>query len=401
MEQGKNKYPIIVHCHLRWEGVWQRPQQFLSRLSKTHRILFVEGPILHDRNDPPSCTIAPVPECPNITVMQTHFPAARFHDGAWVDSERLRLLKEAVNGPLEGEFELPVQWIYDPMATTAFAGNMNERALVYDCMDELSQFKFAPPELISRERTLLEKADVVFTGGRKLWQSKSRFNKNVHFYGCGVDVPHFSKARDQATELPEDIKSIGKPILGYFGVVDERLDYELIAKLVEAHPDWTVVMVGPVVKVDPNSLPRHKRILWLGRREYAQLPAYTSGFDVCLMPFAMNEATEFINPTKALEYMATGRPIVSSPVPDVVSNFAEVVKIGTSHEDFIALCRQAIEEPDQAAIARGIKMADQNQWHMTVAKLEGHIQDALDKKETNKPLFSRENSRATRDLATA
>ncbi|MDB6039332.1 MAG: glycosyltransferase [Verrucomicrobiales bacterium] len=401
MEQGINNYPIIVHCHLRWEGVWQRPQQFLSRLSKNHRILFVEGPLLHDRNEVPTYSIAPVPQFPNITVMQTHFPASRFNDGPWVDKERLRLLKEAINGPLEGEFENPVQWIYDPMATTAFAGEMNESALVYDCMDELSQFKFAPPELISRERELLSKADVVFTGGRKLWQSKSRYNKNVHFYGCGVDVPHFSKARDEATELPEDIKSAGKPVLGYFGVVDERLDYELIAKLVDGHPDWTVVMVGPVVKVDPNSLPRHERILWLGRREYAQLPSYTKGFDVCMMPFAMNEATEFINPTKALEYMATARPIVSSPVPDVVSNFADAVKIAHSHDEFIALCIKAVEEPDEDAIERGIQMAEENQWHMIVAKLEGHIQDALNEKKKSGAASSRGKSRLSRDLATA
>jgi len=371
-------YPIVVHCHLRWDGVWQRPQQFLSRLSKRHSILFVEGPSLHDTEAPATYTLRQVPEYPNVTVMQTSFPKARFHDGEWVDQERCRLLKEALNGPLDGKFDRPVQWFYDPMAVTAHVGRFNERVVVYDCMDELSQFKFAPPEIIARERQLLAKADVVFTGGRKMCESKSRFNSNCHFYGCGVEVKHFSMARAPETQIPEDAWfGEGQFVLGYFGVVDERLDYELIRKLAEADPAWHIVMVGPSCKVDPAAFPRHPNLHWLGRREYAQLPAYTKGFDVCLMPFAMNEATEFINPTKALEYMATGRPIVSTPVPDVVSNFSSVVKVARTHEEFIEACRRECLQPDEQALARGIQMAEENQWDTIVEKLEGHIADVL------------------------
>ncbi|MDX1951902.1 MAG: glycosyltransferase [Verrucomicrobiota bacterium] len=369
-------FPIIVHCHLRWEGVWQRPQQFLSRLSANHPVLFVEGPILRDGDEAPNFTLNQVSDYPNVTVMQSFFPTGRFHDGAWVDAERLRLLREALSGPLKGKFVQPVQWFYDPMAAPCFIDKIDEIAVVYDCMDELSQFKFAPPEIIKRERFLLEHADVVFAGGNKLWQSKKRYNSNAYFYGCGVDVPHFSKARLTETEVPADIRNIARPTLGYFGVVDERLDYELIEKLALA-ADWNILMVGPAVKVDPNALPQHPRIHWLGRREYAQLPNYTKGFDVCLMPFALNEATEFINPTKALEYMATGRMIVSSAVPDVVSNFSQVVKIADSHEQFIQFCKDAVHAPDRTLIERGIKMATENQWHMIVAKLEGHIADVL------------------------
>jgi glycosyltransferase involved in cell wall biosynthesis len=358
--------------------VWQRPQQFLSRLSQRHRILFVEGPNLHERTDPPVSSLRPVPEYPNITVMQTFFPTSRFQDGEWVDQERRRLLKEVLQGPLAKKFDHPVQWFYDPMAVTAHAGQFNEGAIVYDCMDELSQFKFAPPEIISRERQLLSRANVVFTGGRKMCESKSRFNSNCHFYGCGVDVKHFSSARSPETQIPEDAWfGEGQFVFGYFGVVDERLDYDLIRKLAEADPNWHVVMVGPPCKVNPANFPKHPNLHWLGRREYAQLPAYTKGFDVCLMPFAMNEATEFINPTKALEYMATGRPIVSTPVPDVVSNFGGVVKIARTHEQFIQFCRNECLQPDEQAIARGIRMAEENQWDSIVEKLEGHIADVL------------------------
>jgi len=382
-EQSELTYPIIVHCHLRWEGVWQRPQQFLSRLSRRHRVLFVEGPSLREGFEPPSFKLIPAAQYPNVTVLQTFFPGSRFHDGEWVDQERFRLLEEALTGPLKGKFDRPVQWFYDPMAAPAHMGKLGDRAVVYDCMDELSQFKFAPPEIVARERELLARADVVFAGGRKMTQSKLRFNRNSHFYGCGVDVKHFSQARAPQTEVPEEIRfGGGKFVLGYFGVVDERLDYGLIAKLAAANPAWHVAMIGPTCKVDPAELPQHPNLHWLGRREYAQLPAYTKGFDVCLMPFAMNEATEYINPTKALEYMATGRPIVSTPVPDVVSNFGSVVKIATTHEQFIEFCRNETLSPDEGAIARGIQMADENQWETIVQKLEGHIEDAFAAKET-------------------
>ena len=380
---SNSAFPIMVHCHLRWDGVWQRPQQFLSRLAKKHRVLFVEGPIVHEELDgqtlfTPFFTVREAAETPNVWILNTHFPVARFDDGAFVDAERTRLLDEALRTTLKGKFNRPVQWIYDPMAVDSHAGKHGEIACVYDCMDELSQFKFAPPELVARERRLLNKADVVFAGGRKMWESKSRFNSNCHFYGCGVDVKHFGQARLETCEVPEDIRAFAAsgPVLGYFGVVDERLDYELIEKLADANPDWNIVMVGPVCKVDPAEFPQRPNLHWLGGRPYAQLPAYTKAFDVCLMPFALNEATEFINPTKALEYMATATPIVSTAVPDVVSNFHRVVKIGTP-EQFLKLCHEQAYQPDQLAVERGVKMANENTWDAIVAKLEGHIEDVL------------------------
>lgn len=383
MATTKLDFPIIVHCHLRWDGVWQRPQQFLSRLSKNHAVLFCEGPTLVRENVEPYFQLKAVADYPHVTVMQTFFPSQRFNDGAWVDAERLRLLNEALSGPLEGKFDAPVQWFYDPMAVF-FAGKMNEIAVVYDCMDQLSQFKFAPPELIQREKDLLEKANVVFCGGRRLWEAKSKLNNNAHFYGCGVEVAHFAQARSESVQIPHDVHFIHKPILGYFGVVDERLDYELIEKLADADPNWSIVIIGPLAKVDPNSLPCRTNIYWIGRREYAQLPAYTKAFDVCLMPFALNEATEYINPTKALEYMATGKPIVSSAVPDVVSNFGKVVSIAKSHQEFIDFCKRAATSADNDLINRGIEMADQNGWDTIVSSLEGHVRDCFKQKPRSK-----------------
>jgi glycosyltransferase involved in cell wall biosynthesis len=375
-------YPIIVHSHLRWDWVWQRPQQFLSRFAQRHRVLFCEGPTVHDEQGgdarfEPFYTLRREPKFANVTVMQTHFPAARFHEAQWVDAERRRLLCRALETELQGRYERAVQWFYDPMAAPIFIDALCEIAVVYDCMDQLCQFKNAPPELCAREKVLLQAADVVFTGGRKMWEDKSRFNPNTHFYGCGVDVAHFGAAREASTPLPADIVDKRGKVLGYFGVVDERLDYELIARLADADPAWNVCVIGPACKVDPADFPQRPNLCWMGGREYSQLPAYAKAFDVCLMPFALNEATEYINPTKALEYMATGTPIVSSAVPDVVSNFSEVVAVADSHDEFIAACRRALEAPNTERLQQGLQMAAANTWEAIVAKMEKHIEHAL------------------------
>jgi len=322
---------------------------------------------------------------PNLTLLRIQFPASRWGDGAYVDLERRRLVQEALRGPLAGQFENAVQWFYDPMAVTAFAGHLGEVATVYDCMDELSQFRDAPAELATREATLLSRADVVFAGGRKLHEAKSRHHPNCHFYGCGVDLEHFGRARNPETVVPPDLSHLPKPVLGYFGVVDERLDYDLIASLADANPRGSVVMIGPVIKVEERSLPRRRNLHWLGGRDYSQLPAYCKGFSICLMPFALNAATEFINPTKALEYMATGKMIVSSAVPDVVRNFGEVVRIAASPREFISLCDQAAAHPDPAAIERGLRMAAGNSWESVVAQLEKHVEGALARRKWRLP----------------
>jgi glycosyltransferase involved in cell wall biosynthesis len=248
-------------------------------------------------------------------------------------------------------------------------------------MDQLCQFRGAPPELIRRERELLSVADVVFAGGPKIWKAKREFSANCHSYGCGVDVAHFGKARAAETVVPDDIARLPGPRIGYFGVVDERMDYDLLSKLAAAHPEWSVVIIGPVCKVDPADFPQHANLHFLGGRDYDQLPAYVKGLNVCLMPFAINEATEFINPTKALEYMATARPIVSSAIEDVVLQFSEIAGIAHSHEEFIAMCEQAVAAPDAAAIMRGVEMTQRNTWEAIVTCLEGHIADVLVKRQ--------------------
>ena len=375
--QAQGAWPIIVHSHLGWDWVWQRPQQFLSRLSERHPVLFVETFAPDPQLAAPLARFRTAENFSNITILSLQFPTWRWNNGHYVDSERRRLVQEFVASRPGQPFADPVQWFYDPMAVTAFDGHMGEILTVYDCMDELSKFRGAPPEIVQREARLLMRADVVFTGGRKLYEAKSRYHGNCHFYGCGVDLAHFGKARQADTVVAPEVAGLAKPVLGYFGVVDERMDYELVAKLAEANPNWSIAMVGPVVKVDPQNLPQRPNLHWLGQQPYAALPSFCKGFDVCLMPFALNEATEFINPTKALEYMATGRPIVSTAVADVVRNFGTVVRIADSADHFVSLCRQALDQPDPPTIDRGLEMAQNNSWDSIVSQLEQHVADAL------------------------
>jgi glycosyltransferase involved in cell wall biosynthesis len=355
--------------------VWQRPQQFLSRFAHRHRVLFVEtycSDVPQTRVD-----LHPVEAHPNVTVLQMHIPAARWGDGAFVDAERRRALKATLTQELRGQFERPLLWFYDPMAVVAFAGQLNERAIIYDCMDELSQFRGAPPELLVRERELLERADVVFCGGQKMRKKRLPVNSNTHFFGTGVDCKHFGRALSNDLPLAPEIAALqGAPVLGYFGVIDERIDYDLLRKLADARADWHVVMVGPTAKVNPADFPQRPNLHWLGARTYAQLPALTKGFSVAMMPFALNAATEFINPTKALEYMAAGRPVVSTALDEVRTNFGAVARIARSHAEFIALCDREVSKPSRIRIARGLRLAADNTWEAIVAKMAGHIAEA-------------------------
>jgi glycosyltransferase involved in cell wall biosynthesis len=378
--------PLIVHSHLRWDFVWQRPQQLLSRFAQRSHVLFLEEPIYVDDIAEERLDISRPMERVHRVVPVLPGALRGEYDAS------ISVIRESVRRQLAADgalFARPIQWFYTPMPAPAMIGAFDERAVVYDCMDELSKFRFAPAALVDRERYLMAQADVVFAGGYKLSQSKARYHQNVHFFGCGVDLAHFATARSADLEVPREIASLKRPVVGYYGVIDERIDYDLLRALASALTDVELVMVGPVVKVDPAELPQAENIHWLGQRQYAELPAHVKGFDVCLMPFALNDATEYINPTKTLEYMAAGKPIVSTPISDVVHNFTPVVAVANSPVEFVAAVRSAIERPSAELIARGLEQARANSWESIVARMERIIRDAVRTRE----------SRAERTLA--
>lgn len=331
---------LVVFSHLRWGFVYQRPQHLLTRLSEFYRVLFVEEPI-HCEGEP---RVDRVPQGPNLEVLVPRTPVTSpgFHD------DQLSLLK-----PLLAEFlreqgvEDSLVWFYTPMALPLVAA-LKPRVVVYDCMDELSAFKNAPRQLRQRETALMKMASVVFTGGPALYEAKRPLHPNVHCLPSSVDVNHFAPQRlkadsAEAVEAQRLQANIAPgPRLGFYGVIDERLDLELVAAVADAHPEWQVVMVGPVVKIDPATLPQRANITYLGMQSYAMLPHLMAAWDLCLMPFALNESTRFISPTKTLEYMAGEKPVVSTAVRDVEVPYGDVVRIGRDRADFIAGCEQML-----------------------------------------------------------
>lgn len=338
---GPDMQTLIVFSHLRWNFVYQRPQHLLSRLARHYRIVFMEEPVPGGHDFLERLTPAP-----GIEVLRPHVASSvpGFHD------DHLPVLQSQLADFLRergiGDYLL---WFYTPMALPLASGLL-PRAIIYDCMDELSAFMHAPRQLIQRENALYQQADLVLTGGPSLYRSKRERHGNVHCFCSSVDAAHFASAAQ--SELPDHPAqaALAHPRLGYCGVIDERIDLELIAAMADVHPEWQIVMVGPVVKIGLEQLPRRSNIHWLGQQSYSDLPRFIAGWDVCLLPFALNKATRFISPTKTLEYMAAGRPSVSTRIRDVAEPYGHVVMIADTALEFIQACQALLaESPVQRA----------------------------------------------------
>jgi UDP-galactopyranose mutase len=326
---------LICFSHLRWDFVFQRPQHQMSRFAKGRRVIFWQEPV---SGDPETCPRLDSRTCPDTGVVVVT-PVLPDGGSAAERDAMLGMMLDALLAGREGDL---IRWYYTPMMLS-FSRHLEAVCTVYDCMDELANFKFAPPELTILERELMGLADVVFTGGYSLWEAKRDRHPNIHPFPSSVDRAHFAKARTKLPE-PADQAALPSPRLGFYGVVDERMDLDLIARLADARPQWSIVIVGPVVKIDPADLPQRPNLHYLGGKTYDELPAYLAGWDVALMPFAINESTRFISPTKTPEYLCAGRPVVSTPIVDVVRHYGELegVGIAADADAFVAACDEAL-----------------------------------------------------------
>ena len=307
---------LLCFSHLRWDFVFQRPQHLMERAAKTHQVFYIEEPI-HAHETPHFRMRC---QASGLTVL-----TPIFNEHCDPIAEQRRLLDGFVSTLQSRKI---VNWYYTPMAMR-FASDLPCDMIIYDCMDELSAFHFAPPDLMDLERRLLAQADMVFTGGPSLYAAKANLHKDVTCFASSVDVNHCAKARQNITD-PADQARLPKPRVGYFGVIDERMDLGLVARAAANMPDIQFIMLGPVVKVDPAKLPRAHNLHWLGRKEYADLPAYMANWQAAWMPFAINEATRYISPTKTPEFLAAGLPVTSTAVVDVVASWGDVVKIANA-----------------------------------------------------------------------
>lgn len=360
---------VVCLSHLRWNFVFQRPQHLLTRCAREHRVFFVEEPITDASSTEPYLH---VDHSGPVTVVVPHLPEAI------TDSQREHAQQKLLDQLLEREQVVDfLLWYYTPMAV-GFTRHLSPRAVVYDCMDELSAFQGAPALLKERERELMARATLVLTGGHSLYEAKRHQHSNIHPFPSSVDVAHFGQARVSPIDPPDQCR-LPRPRLGYFGVIDERMDLPLLAGIAAARPEWQIVMVGPVVKIDPASLPRHANIHYLGPKRYEELPHYVGGWDVALMPFARNEATRFISPTKTPEYMAAGKPVVSTSIRDVVRPYGQqgLVRIADDVASFVKACTDAMSEDSGRRVTQGDAFLRHTSWDGTWTRIRVLIDAVL------------------------
>jgi UDP-galactopyranose mutase len=365
---------LLCFSHLRWNFVFQRPQHLMSRFAREMDVIFWEEPVEIAPNETAHLQVREAAEASNVRIVVPHLPQGIPEDAR---EAALGRLLDAHIASLQGPL---ITWYYTPMMLP-FSRHVEADLTVFDAMDELSKFKFAPVKLLDLEQELIDKADIVFTGGSSLYEAKKDRHERVHCFPSSVDRCHFIKARARQFE-PGDQEDLNRPRLGFYGVIDERFDTELLDAVAAMRPHWSFVMVGPVVKISEEDLPKRPNIHYLGGKTYDQLPAYLSGWDVALMPFAMNESTQFISPTKTPEYLAGGRPVVSTPIRDVVRHYGhlEGVKIAATPDEFVAACEEALElahHPESGWLAEADLMLSASSWDTTQARMAGLIADLL------------------------
>jgi UDP-galactopyranose mutase len=386
---ARSSRPVIIcFSHLRWDLVFQRPQHIMTRLCGPFDVVYWEEP----RFDA-ACDQARL----DLTIVERGVVRAIPVLPKGTDAEATEAaLRKLLAEQMAGHAQPTLFWYYTPMMLS-FSSAMQPDLIVYDCMDELANFAFAPHDMAARESELMARADIVFCGGRSLYEARAGQHANLHCYPSGVDIAHF--ARDPASiDDPADQADLPRPRLGFYGVIDERMDLQLLAEMARLRPDWSFVMIGPVAKISPEDLPRGSNIHWLGGKDYARLPDYAVHWDIALMPFARNASTRFISPTKTPEYMASGLPVVSTPIKDVIASYGALgsIRIAEKPTDFIAQC-EALLAANTATRAQWREEASQclidKSWDGMTTRIAHQLQDEIASRKASRPAALRRAAR--------
>jgi len=362
--------PLICFSHLRWDFVLQRPQHLMNRFARHRQVYFVEEYIPTDHHS----AYLEYHSFENTEVVSVR-PRIPHH---WDEARRIAGLASLLDLMVKlNGIVRPVLWFYSP-SMFAFARHLEASAVVYDCMDELANFRFAPAGLKELEAELMDRADLVLTGGASLYASRRDRHDNIHAFPSGVDVAHFATVRN-AIAPDADVAALPGKKLGFYGVIDERIDLDLLENVARARPDWSLIMVGPLAKIDPGNLPKVPNLHFIGQRQYDELPRYLAGWDVALMPFAINEATRFISPTKTPEYLAAGLPVVSTPIADVVAGYAGLaaVQIGGTTAEFIAACEAALVLLPEEYLPEVDDKLKSMSWDESFRRMDALLADAV------------------------
>ncbi len=352
---------LVCFSHLRWNFVYQRPQHLMCRFARQFKVYFIEEPLFDADSNYLDVTTTPE---------GVHLVVPHLREGMNEEEANARQKELFVTMFIERDISKYCFWYYTPMML-AVSDHFNPTVTVYDCMDELSAFKFAPLALKQRENELFAKADLVFTGGHSLYEAKKHRHPDVHPFPSSIDTEHYFKARLYNVD-PEDQASIPHPRIGYFGVIDERIDLNLIEEIARRKPEWHIVMIGPVAKISPDTLPKLPNIHYLGMKHYNDLPSYISGWDIAMMPFAHNESTRYISPTKTPEYLAAGKPVISTPIIDVLRQYGRngLVNIAGTPEEFVRVASLELENTDHDEWLQHVnEFLSQNSWDKTWQKM--------------------------------
>lgn len=366
-------YHLVCFSHLRWNFVYQRPQHLLSRFARNQKVYYVEEPVYDSTTE----YLELSKPADLLTVVVPHLPSGMTEEESVVKQKEM-----LANFFIENDITQYLFWYYTPMALP-ISDHFNPSLVVYDCMDELSAFKFAPQSLKEREKELFRKADLIFTGGYSLYEAKKNRHPDVHPFPSSIDAGHFSKARLYSVD-PSDQESIPHPRIGYFGVIDERMDLALIEGIARRKPEWHIVMVGPVAKISPDALPKLPNIHYLGMKSYDELPSYISGWDLAMLPFAHNESTRYICPTKTPEYLAAGKPVISTPIIDVLRQYGRngLVNIAGTPEEFVRVASLELETTDREEWLEQVnEMLSHNSWDKTWQRMVYLVTRKLNEKE--------------------
>lgn len=327
---------IICFCHLRWNFVYQRPQHLMSRFARQSRVFVFEEPLIGEGE--PVLKITTSKE--GVYVLTPILPAGSTEQDKTVLQQSL--LKEFFDNHQVSDY---IAWYYTPLMIDIGEALPKPQLIVYDCMDQLSAFKNAHAALPQKEKALFHSANLVFTGGYSLYEEKKHMHDAIFPFPSSIDKDHFHQARNIQTEVSEQTV-IKRPRIGYFGVIDERLDISLVAAVAQLKPDWEFIFIGPTVKIDPADLPAAPNIHYLGSKPYEALPGYLAGWDVAMIPFALNESTRFISPTKTPEYLAGGIPVVATSIRDIINPYKveNLVYIANTPDEFVDSIENALSK---------------------------------------------------------
>ena len=376
---------VFISTHP-FAGLWQRPQQIAVRLAKSYSILYFWPRYASDlaRRRGNSQQVEPESALSVRLVSPLLLPFERAIPAAC--RTNLGTVKSIISHRLwaEGFATAPILWFYAPRFAPLL-DSLEHSAVVYDIMDEHSAFSFARRDMRELEARLLRDADLVFAGTNTLAERKREFAPQVRYLPCGVEFEHFSAAAAKNLHVPPVLSGVSGPVIGYFGAVDDRLDFDMLLAAAMRHPDWTILLAGPWLATKSRAeVQSQPNILMPGLVPYAELPAYLARFDVAVLPFVLNELTMHIHPTKVLEYLASRTPVVSTPIPDVVKFYSGIVKIASTPDEFIAAVENLLNTPDADAVERGYQMARASSWDALVESMRVDLEKAVGKHKTPK-----------------